>query len=63
MTRHTLILGTVFTAALAASVSAPARTALEKQAAFKDNFQPEPVQAAQVHDLVGASFHAIHAGF
>ena len=62
-TRHTLILSVVFAAALAVSVSAPAKTAPEIQVAWTDNFQAEPVQSAEVHALVGASFHAIHASF
>jgi hypothetical protein len=63
MTRHTMFLSAVFTAALVASISAPARTAPEKQLAWTDNFQPESMQSAQVHALVGSSFHAIHASF
>lgn len=63
MTRHTMFLSAVFTAALVVSVSAPAKTAPEKQAVWTDNFQPESVQSAEVHALVGASFHAIHTSF
>ena len=64
MTRHTIMLSAVFTAALAVSVSAiPAKTAPEKQVVWTGNSQPEAVQSAQVNALVGASFHAIHAGF
>jgi hypothetical protein len=63
MTRHTMLLSAVFTAALVISVSAPAKTAPEKQLAWTDNFQPESLQSAQIHALVGASFYAIHASF
>ena len=64
MTRHAFLLGAVFVAALAVSVSAiPAKTALEKQIAWADDAPPQTVQSAEVHDLVGASVHAFHAGF
>ena len=63
MTRHTLALSALFTAALLVSVSViPAKTAPEKQFAWTDT-QPQTMQSADVRALVGASFHAIHAGF
>ena len=63
MTRHTLLLGAVFVAALAVSMSAhPAATASESQTAFAAA-QSETMQAAQVHGVVSASFHTITAGF
>jgi hypothetical protein len=58
-----MLISAVFTAALVVSVSAPAKTAPETHVAWTDNFQPESMQSAQVHALVGASFHAFHAGF
>ena len=40
----------------------PARTAT-RVAINWDQSQPQTLQSAGVHDLVGASFHAIHASF
>jgi hypothetical protein len=63
MTRHTLLLGAVFMAALVVSMSAhPAATASESQTAFAA-VQPESVPAAQVHGVVSASFHTMNVGF
>jgi hypothetical protein len=40
----------------------PARTAPRVTVNW-DQSQPQSLQSAEVHDLVGASFHAIHASF
>ena len=40
----------------------PARTA-PRVAINWDQSQPQTLQSAGVHDLVGASFHAVHASF
>lgn len=62
MTRHTMMLGAAFAAAFAVSMSVvPARTAPEVQTIAIA--QPQSMQSAQVHALVGASFHAISASF
>jgi hypothetical protein len=63
MTRHTMLLSAVFIAVLGVSISAPAKTAPETQLSWTDDSQPESMQSAQLHDMVGASFHAFHAGF
>jgi hypothetical protein len=62
MTRHTLLLGTVFVTALAVSVSAhPAPTASETQTNWLTG--PESLISAQIHGALGASFRTISAGF
>ncbi len=64
MTRHTMMLGAAFAAAFAISMAVvPARTAPEIHTAAIASAQPQSVQSAQVHALVGASFHAISVGF
>jgi len=64
MTRHTLSLGCAFVAALAVSVSAhPAKTARDTRIAWSETAPRESIQSARVHALVGASFHAVSAGF
>jgi hypothetical protein len=54
----------VLAAVLVVSISAfPARTAPKPMAPAWDVSQEESVQSADVHALVGASFHAVHASF
>jgi hypothetical protein len=63
MKHPAMLLIAVLTAVAAVSVSAfPARTATKTEARW-DMSQPQTVQSAGVHDMVGASFHAIHASF
>ena len=64
MTHHATYFLAAVLALLVLSVSAfPAHTAPKPVMTSWDVVQPENVQAAQVHALVGASFHAIHASF
>ena len=64
MRHHAMLLIAVLAAVLAVSVSAfPARTALKSASPAWDITPDESVQSADVHALVGASFHAVHASF
>ena len=63
MNHPAMILFAVLAAVAVVSVSAfPARTAPKTVIAWNMN-QPQSIQSAGVHDMVGASFHAIHASF
>jgi hypothetical protein len=63
MKHPAMLLVAVLIAVLAVSVSAfPARTAPQASVNW-DTTQPQSVQSADVHALVGASFHAVSAGF
>jgi hypothetical protein len=63
MKHPALLLVAVLVAVLVVSVSAfPARTAPQPVITW-DTGQPQSVQSAGVHALVGASFHAVSAGF
>jgi len=63
MKHPVMLLIAAFVAVVVVSGSAfPARTA--PQAAINwDSAQPQTVQSVGVHALVGASFHAVSAGF
>ena len=64
MNRHRMLICATFAAALAVPFFVlPARTAPERKIAFADTAQPESLQSARIHALVGASFHAVSAGF
>lgn len=57
-----VIFGATFIAVLAISVHE--RTGVQATpAAMAETAQPQSLQSARVHSLVGSSFHAIHAGF
>jgi hypothetical protein len=51
-------------AVVVVSVSAyPGRTASKTVTSWDRTDTDQPMQSANVHALVGASFHAVHAGF
>lgn len=57
-----LMFGATFVAVLAISVHDHAGLQAAPSA-MAEATQPQSVQSARVHSLVGSSFHAIHAGF
>ena len=64
MKHPAMLLVAMLIAVLVVSVSAfPARTAPKPAAITWDMAPPQSVQSANVHALVGVSFHAVHATF
>ena len=62
--RHpAMLLVAALVAVLVVSITAfPARTAPQTLVTW-DSAQPQTLQSARVHALVGASFHAVSAGY
>jgi hypothetical protein len=56
-----VMFGATFIAVMAISVHT--RTEVQAAPALAQMSQPQSLQSARVHSLVGSSFHAIHAGF
>jgi hypothetical protein len=61
MTR--LVLSAVLVAALGVGLSIAGARSAPPAISSWSNDQPQPIQSANVHSLVGSSFHAVHASF